>query len=144
LTIGMLLLLGVFGVLGFLLYGVLYAAAGSLVSRQEDVQAAVMPLALVSTAAYLVAVYSSTGLIDIRDGWMSVLAVLPFVSPFLILSRISAGAVSAPEVLLAIVLLIASIAVALWIASRIYAAGVLLYGQRPGIRSILRMARTGM
>jgi ABC-2 type transport system permease protein len=73
-----------------------------------------------------------------------VLAVLPFVSPFLILSRISAGAVSAPEVLLAIVLLIASIAVALWIASRIYAAGVLLYGQRPGIRSILRMARTGM
>jgi ABC-2 type transport system permease protein len=134
----------VFGVLGFLLYGVLYAAAGSLVSRQEDVQAAVMPLALVSTAAYLVAVYSSTGLIDIRDGWMSVLAVLPFVSPFLILSRISAGAVSAPEVLLAIVLLIASIAVALWIASRIYAAGVLLYGQRPGIRSILRMARTGM
>jgi ABC-2 type transport system permease protein len=144
LTIGMLLLLGVFGVLGFLLYGVLYAAAGSLVSRQEDVQAAVMPLALVSTAAYLVAVYSSTGLIDIREGWMSVLAVLPFVSPFLILSRISAGAVSAPEVLLAIVLLVASIAVALWIASRIYAAGVLLYGQRPGIRSILRMARTGM
>jgi ABC-2 type transport system permease protein len=134
----------VFGVLGFLLYGVLYAAAGSLVSRQEDVQAAVMPLALVSTAAYLVAVYSSTGLIDIREGWMSVLAVLPFVSPFLILSRISAGAVSAPEVLLAIVLLVASIAVALWIASRIYAAGVLLYGQRPGIRSILRMARTGM
>ena len=61
---------GVFGVLGFLLYGVLYAAAGSLVSRQEDVQAAVMPLAFVSTAAYLVAVYSATGLLDIRDGWI--------------------------------------------------------------------------
>ena len=97
LTIGMLLLLGVFGVLGFLLYGVLYAAAGSLVSRQEDVQAAVMPLALVSTAAYLVAIYSATGLLDISDGWMAVLAVLPFISPFLILSQVSAGVASAPR-----------------------------------------------
>jgi ABC-2 type transport system permease protein len=144
LTVGMLLLLGVFGVLGFLLYGVLYAAAGSLVSRQEDVQAAVMPLALVSTAAYLIAVYSSTGLLDVRDGWISVLAVVPFVSPFLILSQVTAGVASVPEVILAIALLVASIAVALWIAARIYAAGVLLYGQRPGLRSIWRMARTGM
>jgi ABC-2 type transport system permease protein len=144
LTIGMLLLLGVFGVLGFLLYGVLYAAAGSLVSRQEDVQAAVMPLALVSTAAYLVAIYSATGLLDISDGWMAVLAVLPFISPFLILSQVSAGAASALEVLLAIALLVVSIGGALWIAARIYAAGVLLYGQRPTMRAIWRMARTGM
>jgi ABC-2 type transport system permease protein len=144
LTVGMLLLLGVFGVLGFLLYGVLYAAAGSLVSRQEDVQAAVMPLALVSTAAYLIAVYSSTGLLDVRDGWISVLAVVPFVSPFLILSQVTAGVASVPEIIVAIALLVASIAIALWIAARIYAAGVLLYGQRPGLRSIWRMARTGM
>ena len=144
LSIGMLLLLGVFGVLGFLLYGVLYAAAGSLVSRQEDVQAAVMPLALVSTAAYVVAVYSSIGMLDIRGDWITVLTLIPFVSPFLILSRVTAGAISAPEVVLAIVLLVAAIGVALWIAARIYAAGVLLYGQRPGVRSILKMARSGM
>lgn len=144
LTIGMLLLLGVFGVLGFLLYGVLYAAAGSLVSRQEDVQAAVMPLAFVSTAAYLVAVYSATGLLDIRDGWISIIALVPFVSPFLILSQVTAGVATVPEVIVAIALLVGSIAIALWIAARIYAAGVLLYGQRPGLRSIWRMARTGM
>jgi ABC-2 type transport system permease protein len=144
LTISMLLLFGVLGVLGFLLYGVLYAAAGSLVSRQEDVQAAVMPLALVSTGAYLIAVYSATGLLDIREGWMAVLALVPFVSPFLILSRVTAGAATMPEIVLAIALLVVSIAIAMWIAARIYAAGVLLYGQRPGLRSIWRMARTGM
>ena len=144
LTIGMLLLLGVFGVLGFLLYGVLYAAAGSLVSRQEDVQAAVMPLALVSTGAYLVAVYSATGLLDIRESWMSLLVLIPFVSPFMILSRVTAGVASVPEVAIAIALLVGSIVIALWIASRIYAAGVLLYGQRPGLRSIWKMARAGM
>jgi ABC-type Na+ efflux pump permease subunit len=47
-------------------------------------------------------------------------------------------------VLLAIAILVVSIAVALWIAARIYAAGVLLYGQRPSFRSIWRMARTSM
>jgi ABC-2 type transport system permease protein len=144
LTIGMLLLLGVFGVLGFLLYGVLYAAAGSLVSRQEDVQTAVMPLAIVSTGAYLVAVYAATGLLDIRDSWLAVLAQVPFVSPFLMLSRVTAGEASTPEVLLAIALLAVSIAAALWVAARIYAAGVLLYGQRPSLRAIWRLTRTGM
>jgi ABC-2 type transport system permease protein len=127
-----------------LLYGVLYAAAGSLVSRQEDVQAAVMPLAIVSTGAYLIAVYASTGLLNIRDGWIAILAFVPFVSPFLVLSRISAGAASAPEIILAIALLAVAIAAALWVAARIYAAGVLLYGQRPTVRAIWRMARTGM
>jgi ABC-2 type transport system permease protein len=144
LTVGMLLLLGVFGVLGFLLYGVLYAAAGSLVSRQEDVQAAVMPLALVSTAAYLIAVYAGTGLLDIRDDWIAVVAQVPFISPFLMLSRIAAGETTALEVALAIGLLVVAIGVALWLAARLYAAGVLLYGQRPGIRSLWRLARGGM
>lgn len=144
LTVGMLLLLGVFGVLGFLLYGVLYAASGSLVSRQEDVQAAVMPLAMVSTGAYVVAVYSATGMLDIRETWISVLAQVPFVSPFLMLSRVAAGQASLPEVLLAVALLIVAIGVALWIATRVYAAGVLLYGQRPSLRAIWRLARTGM
>src|SRR6185436_6503775 len=37
LTFGMLAMLFVYGVLGFALYAVLFAAAGSLVSRQEDV-----------------------------------------------------------------------------------------------------------
>jgi len=144
LTPAMLILLGVFGVLGFLLYGVLYAAAGSLVSRQEDVQAAVMPLALISTGAYLVSTYSSLGMLDIKREWLAVLAQIPFMSPFLMLGRIGSGEVSPGEVVLAIALLVAAIAGSLWIASRIYSAGVLLYGQRPGVRSIWRMARTGM
>ena len=42
--------------------------AGSLVSRQEDVNPAVMPMTLVSTAGYMVAVYAATGLLDIRVG----------------------------------------------------------------------------
>jgi ABC-2 type transport system permease protein len=142
LTVGVLLLLGIFTVLGFLLYGVLYAAAGSLVSRQEDVQAAVMPLTLVSTLAYLVAVYSATGLVEVHGGWLLLLALVPFVSPFLMLSLVTAGTAGPVEVALAMVLLVVSIAVSLWVAARIYKAGVLLYGQRPGFRAIWRLTRS--
>ncbi len=57
-----------YGILGFLVYATLFAAAGSLVSRQEDVNAAVMPITLVSTAGYLIAVYASTGVLDDQGG----------------------------------------------------------------------------
>jgi ABC-2 type transport system permease protein len=134
----------VYGVLGFLLYAVLYAAAGSLVSRQEDVNSAVMPMTLVSLAGYMIAVYASTGLLDIRAGWMTVLSQIPFVSPFLMLSRIAKGDATAPEVVLSVVILVASIGVALWVAARVYAAGVFLYGQRPSTRAVWRLVRTGM
>jgi ABC-2 type transport system permease protein len=122
---------------------VLYAAAGSLVSRQEDVNQAVSPMTLVSTAGYLVAVYASTGLLDIRDTWIAVLSQVPFFSPFMMLSRVTSGEVAPWEILLSIVLLAASIVGALWLAARIYAAGVLLYGQRPGIRAIWGLVRAG-
>jgi ABC-2 type transport system permease protein len=143
LTPGILALLVVYGVLGFALYAVLYAAAGSLVSRQEDVNQAVMPMTLVATAGYLVATYSATGLIDVRGEWLAVAAQVPFLSPFLMLSRILGGQAAAWEVALSVALLIAAIVAAVWIAARIYRAGVLLYGQRPGIRSVWRLMRSG-
>ncbi len=142
LTIPLLLLFGIYGVLGFLVYATLYAAAGSLVSRQEDVNSAVMPLTLVSTAGYLIAVYASTGLLDIRSGWISVLSQVPLVSPFMMLGRITSDQVTPAEVLLSIVLLVACIVGSLWLAARIYRAGVLLYGQRPSVGAILHLVRS--
>lgn len=144
LTLGMLAILVTYGILGFLLYAVLYAAAGSLVSRQEDVNVAVMPMALVSTAGYLVATYAATGLLDIRAGWIAVLSQVPFVSPFMMLSRVTAGEAAVWEIPLSIFLLVVAIVAAVWLAARIYAAGVLMYGQRPGVRAVWRLIRTGM
>ena len=53
-----------FFVLGFALYAVLYAGAAALVSRTEDINQIVAPMTIVATIGYLVAVYSSTGLLD--------------------------------------------------------------------------------
>jgi ABC-2 type transport system permease protein len=144
LTPGLLLAFGVYGVLGFLLYATLFAAAGSLVSRQEDVSAAVMPLTLLSTAGYIIGAYAATGLIDIRAGWVVGLTMVPFLAPFMMLGRISIGAALPWEIVLSLVLLVAMLALALWVTARIYAVGVLLYGSRPGARVVWRLLREGM
>jgi ABC-2 type transport system permease protein len=144
LTPGLLLAFGVYGVLGFLLYASLYAAAGSLVSRIEDVNAAVMPMTFLSMGGYFVGVYATTGLLDVGAGWITVLSVIPFFSPFMMLGRVAIGAADPWEVILSLALLVGAIMVAVWIAARIYAAGVLLYGQRPGARTVWRLFREGM
>jgi ABC-2 type transport system permease protein len=140
----MLLAFGVYGVLGFLLYASLYAAAGSLVSRQEDVNSVVLPMTLISTAGYMIGVYAATGLIDIRAGWVTLLSLLPFVSPYMMLGRIAVGEAAPWELVVSILLLMGAIAVALWVAARIYTVGVLLYGSRPGARAVWRLLREGM
>ena len=144
LTPGMLLAFAAYGVLGFLLYASLYAAAGSLVSRQEDVNAVVMPMTLVSVAGYMVGVYSATGLIDGRAAWVVSLAFIPFTSPFTMLGRIATSDATPVEVVGSLVLLVAMIGVSLWIAARIYSMGVLMYGTRPGWRATLKLLRDGM
>jgi len=125
-------------ILGFLLYSLLYAALGSLVSRQEDVQSATSPLMTLIMIGYFMSVF---GLQAIDETWVKVASFLPFFSPYMMLARVSTGHVEIWEFGLAVVLLLASIVVALFVAARIYSAGVLLYGQRVGLRQLLRMAR---
>jgi ABC-2 type transport system permease protein len=144
LTPELLLVFGVYGILGFLAYASLYAAAGSLVSRQEDVNTVILPMTLVSTVGYVIGIYPATGLLDIRAGWIVALSQVPLVSPFMMLGRIATNVAAPWEIVVSVGLLLVFIAGALWLAARIYAAGVLLYGQRPGLRAIVRLIRVGM
>ena len=129
----LLLAYGGFWILGFVLYSLIYAAAGSLVSRAEDLQVLALPLSLVAIAGYLQAVVALSGGIS---GFMKVSSFVPFWSPFIMLTRLTIGRAEPWEVALAFALLILGIVVIGIVAVRVYAAGVLLYGQRPGFRAI--------
>jgi ABC-2 type transport system permease protein len=124
--------------LGFILYALLYAALGSLVSRQEDVQSATSPLIMLIMSGYFIAIF---GLSAINETWVVVLSYVPFFSPYLMLARVAVGHVEWWEFTLAIGIMLATIAAALFVAARIYSAGVLLYGQRVGLRQVLKAAR---
>jgi ABC-2 type transport system permease protein len=135
---GLLAAYGAFFVLGFTLYSLVYAAAGSLVSRAEDLQVLALPLSLVAIGGYLLSILALTGG---TSGFIRVASYVPFWSPFVMLTRLTLGRVEPWELALAFLLLVMAIAATYVVAVRIYAAGVLLYGQRPGLRALVAAAR---
>jgi ABC-2 type transport system permease protein len=128
-----------FFILGFALYGFLYAAAGSLVSRQEDVQQVAMPMIALSMAGYFAATFAVS---SVDAVWVAPLSFVPFFSPFVMLVRMTEGKASLAEVGVSVAILSATIVAAMWIAARIYTVGVLMYGQRPGIRKFFSAVRS--
>jgi ABC-2 type transport system permease protein len=138
-TVPVLLAYGAFFVLGFVLFALLYAAAASLVNRQEDVQTLAMPLSVVSMAGCIAGLIALT---QSSADWVRTLSFVPFVSPFVMLGRVLVGRVQPWEPFAAAGLLAASIVVALVVAARVYSAGVLMYGQPPTLRTFVSALRT--
>ena len=124
---------------GFLLYCTLYAGFGSMASRQEDVTQVTGPMLFIGMGGY----FASFIAINTPDEtWVKVLSLVPFFSPYLLPARhVLTGNVAPWEWLAAGILMLAFLLVALWLAGRIYSAGVLLYGQRSNLRSVWRAVR---
>jgi ABC-2 type transport system permease protein len=128
----------VYFVLGFSLYAALYAGAGSLLSRAEDLQIVALPLSIPAIAGYLPAVLALSGG---SSSFIRIASYVPIWSPFVMLSRLSIGHVEAWELALSIGLLLVTVPLVTWLAIRVYRAGVLLYGQPPTLGTFVRAIR---
>ncbi|MDQ6908257.1 MAG: ABC transporter permease [Chloroflexota bacterium] len=125
-----------FFVLGFLLYAALYAGAGSLVSRQEDVQQIAAPMQMAMIGSFFASIFA----LGKPDATLTrVLAFVPFCSPLVMLTRVLVGHPAPWEVALSVAILVASIVFFVALAARIYRIGVLLYGARPNLRTVFKM-----
>ena len=138
LTLTLLVGYGAFFLLGFTLFALIYAAMGSFVSRPDDLQTLSLPLSLLAVIGYLSAIGALSGG---GGAWIRLASFLPPFSPFVMLARLMVAAVQPWELALSIGLLVAAIAVVAVVAARMYAAGVLLYGTRPGLRAFIAAAR---
>ena len=99
---------GVFFLLGFTLFALIYASMGSFVSRPDDLQTLSLPLSLVAMVGYLVGDRRARRR---RRGVVTSASFLPPFSPFVMLARIMVPAVEPWEVVLSVGLLVAAIAV---------------------------------
>ncbi|QBJ97400.1 ABC transporter permease [Rhodococcus sp. ABRD24] len=114
-------------VLGFAFFAVLYAATGSMVSRQEDVNSTAMPLTILVMAMF----FSAFSAVQNPDGTLSnVLSWIPPFSAILMPLRIAAGVASGAQIAGTIALMLVVTAAMSALAARIYQ------------RSILRMGKT--
>ncbi len=127
----------VFFVLGFLIYAFLYGAVGSTASKLEDINTSVMPITLLFIVGFFVVIFSMTnGSVD--NLLMKICSFVPFTSPMAMFTRIAMSTVPFYEIVISIVILIASVFGIGALSARIYRVGVLLYGKPPKIGAVLK------
>ncbi|MBV6758749.1 ABC transporter permease [Rhodococcus opacus] len=113
-------------VLGFAFFAVLYAAAGSMVSRQEDVNATASPLMVLIVIMF----FSAFSSVSNPDGTLSnVLSWIPPFSAILMPLRIAAGVASPVQVVVTIALMLAVTAALSVLAAKIYQRSILRIGK---------------
>lgn len=127
-----------FYLIGYFAYAVMFAAAGSIVSRTEDVNQVIMPITIISMVTFYVAIFSVS---NVGALYVEILSFVPLFTPILMFMRIGLSDPAIWEVVLSIVINIAFIIVIGWIAAKIYRAGVLMYGKRPALKEVWKAMR---
>jgi ABC-2 type transport system permease protein len=137
--IGLPIIAGVFFwfVLGYTFYAFLYAAVGSTVSRQEDLQGAMMLPIILILPGYFIALIAA----ESPDALLPTFAsMFPPWAPFVMPVRIAAGVAQPWEIAIAVVGTGLAAAALVWIGSRVYAGAVLRTGGRVKLREAWRSA----
>ena len=135
---GLIILLFIFYfVFGYLLYASLFAAAGSLVDNDTDSQQFTLPL----TVPLLLAMLLLPAMINEPSGNISTwLSLIPFTSPVAMLLRIPFG-VPVWQVVLSMLLLLATFPRCIWAAAKIYRSAILRYGQKTTWRDVWHLIK---
>ena len=129
-----LIVLGFF-VMGFMFYAGLFAAVGATVNSEQEAQQAQMPvvLLLVTSIMFLQNILTQPDSMLAR-----ILSMLPFSAPIVMPLRMTVAPVPASEIAIALSSVALGAVASVWLASRIYRVGLLMYGKRPSIREILK------
>lgn len=122
-----------FFVLGFLMLACLWAAAGAVASRAEDLQTTTLPLQLLVTAPFL-----ATVLLDEPGPWTTALSYLPVTAPLVMPRRLLSGDAGAAEAAVAAGLLVGACTVLVVAGARWYE--MCLLDDRPWFLSRRRSA----
>jgi ABC-2 type transport system permease protein len=121
-------------VLGYAFYASLFAAAASLVSRQEDLGSVVTPTSMLLVVSFIISFQAAS---DPGGALATVTSFVPGMSPTVMPVRMAAGEVPTWQVALSVLLMLVAIAVILRIGGRVY-AGALLRTTKVKLRDVLR------
>jgi ABC-2 type transport system permease protein len=128
----------VFFLLGYATYACLYAAIGAMCNSDEEAQQLQFPVTLPLILCMICA------MAIIRDPntplafWLS---MFPLTSPIIMYVRISVSSPPIWQIAASIAISLASLYGLVWLTSRIYRVGILMYGKRPTLPEILKWVR---
>jgi ABC-2 type transport system permease protein len=122
-----------FFVLGFLALAALWSVAGSLASRQQDLQSTTLPGQLILFLPYFVSIFAS-------EEVKTVVSMLPIVSTMIMPGRMAEGSVPWWQVAVAIALTVAAAVVFVRVGSRMFGNALLRTGTKLGYREAFKLS----
>lgn len=126
--------------LGFVMFGALYAAVGSMCNTIQETQ----QYATAITLVIMVGFFAVLSLVNDPTGELSVtMSFLPFLSPFTMPVRWSLASVPWWQLGVSVVIAVATLMGCVWLAAKIYRTGILMYGKKPSFKELWRWIRAG-
>ncbi|MGO1802593.1 MAG: ABC transporter permease [Microbacteriaceae bacterium] len=123
----------VFFLFGFVLLAAMFAAAGSMVSRQEDVGATMTPVMYLSMIPYFLVIFFGDNPVV-----MTVLSYVPFSAPVGMPIRLFFNEAEWWEPLASLVIMLVSCVIVILLGAKIYENSLLKMGARVKFREALR------
>jgi ABC-2 type transport system permease protein len=124
--------------LGFFFYSAIAAAVGASVSSEQEIQ----QFSMVIVAPLTVGMVLISYIVSNPTAWPVVLlSLFPPCAPIVMFLRMSSQMPPAWQIALSMLLMVVFIWAAIWIASRIYRVGILMYGKRATLPEMLRWMR---
>ncbi|MED0947750.1 sodium export permease [Bacillus cereus] len=134
-VIGMFL---IYFVTGYFLYAMMYAAAGAVVSKTEDLQGVMIPVSILIMAALFISLKS---LGDPNSTIVVISSYVPFFTPMVTFSRFVAGETGMLEITITLLVLLATIGILSAVTSRIYVNGVMNYSDKVKFKDLAKFIK---
>jgi ABC-2 type transport system permease protein len=126
-----------FFIVGYLFYGAFFAAIGAAGGSENDGQQFVLPVIFLLLFSLYGGYYT---LQNPESYWTTILHYLPFTSPVVVMVKLAQGYPpnQGYELFLSLVVLIISAALVLALAGRLYTNGILHYGHRLRLKTVVK------
>ena len=130
---------------GYLLFSTLFALIGSIVNSEKEAQSFVAPITMVMILPVMLGI---AVIQDPNSTLAVVFSLIPFTAPTMMMMRIVfivptlteytlfSGIVG--EAILGFLIVSASVVAMIWLTSRIFRIGILMYGKRPTLPEIIK------
>ncbi len=133
------LVLGViYYILGYTLYAILMAGVGALGTTMRESQQLAGIFSFFAAVPYM---FSGVLFANPNMPIARALSFFPLTAPTMMMMRIPLAEVPWVDVAGSIIVLIASIPAALWVGTKLFQVGLLVYGKRPTLREVWRILR---
>ncbi|MBU0982845.1 MAG: ABC transporter permease [candidate division Zixibacteria bacterium] len=134
-----------FLVSGYIMYSTLFALIGSVVNSDKEAQSFVFPITMF---LILPVILGSAVVRDPYVTWAQVLAYIPFFAPTMQMMRVLFIAPTADsyslfsgivgEATLSLLIVVVTTIVVVWLTSKIFRVGILMYGKRPTLGELVK------